>query len=219
MGLPAGPEDARLARLSPEGLQRATFAAVRAVVARLTDRGPTVLVLEDLHWADPISLRLTEELAALAGDGPLLLARHQAPRTRPGRIWPRERLRRPMPYCPLRRVELSPLPEEAERALARSLVGPDAGEAVIEAMCAGVEGNPLFLEERLSSLVETGALVRDGTSWRLSGRPGHGGPRSVGTPHPLPGGPARPASPGDHHLCLGARAGVRPEPPRRGGRA
>ena len=35
MGLPAGPEEARLARLSPEGLQRATFAAVRAVVARL----------------------------------------------------------------------------------------------------------------------------------------------------------------------------------------
>ena len=35
-------------------------------------------------------------------------------------------------------------------------------------MCAGVEGNPLFLEERLSSLVETGALVRDETAWRLS---------------------------------------------------
>ena len=35
MGLPAGPEEAHLARLSPEGLQRATFAAVRAVVAQL----------------------------------------------------------------------------------------------------------------------------------------------------------------------------------------
>jgi hypothetical protein len=48
-------------------------------------------------------------------------------------------------------------------------VGPNAAEAVIEAMCAGVEGNPLFLEERLSLLVETGALVKDGTTWYLSG--------------------------------------------------
>jgi class 3 adenylate cyclase/tetratricopeptide (TPR) repeat protein len=171
MGLPPGPEDARLARLSPEGLQRATFAAVRAVVARLTDRGPTVLVLEDLHWADPISLRFTEELAALAGDGPLLLLATRRPEPDPG-VSGLESALEAGAYCPLRRVELSPLPEEAERALARSLVGPDAGEAVIEAMCTGVEGNPLFLEERLSSLIETGALVRDGTSWRLSDTPG-----------------------------------------------
>jgi adenylate cyclase len=42
MGLPPGPEEARLARLSPEGLQRATFASVYAVMARMVDMGPTV---------------------------------------------------------------------------------------------------------------------------------------------------------------------------------
>ena len=73
-----------MARLSPEGLQRATFASVSAVMARLAAKGPTVLVLEDLHWADPTSLRLTEELAALAQDSPSVAARHQAPRARPG---------------------------------------------------------------------------------------------------------------------------------------
>jgi DNA-directed RNA polymerase specialized sigma24 family protein len=31
-----------------------------------------------------------------------------------------------------------------------------------------VDGNPLFLEERFLSLVETGALVKEGTSWSLS---------------------------------------------------
>ena len=69
-------EEAQLARLSPEGLQRATFAAVRAVVARLISRGPTVLVLEDLHWADPTSLRLTEELASPGRGRPPVPARH-----------------------------------------------------------------------------------------------------------------------------------------------
>src|SRR5208282_4620282 len=67
-------------------------------------------------------------------------------------------------------LELSPLAEEAEEgALARSLIGPGASQGVIEAMCSGVEGNPLFLEERFSSMVETGALVKNGTAWRLSG--------------------------------------------------
>jgi len=169
MGLPPGPGEAGQARLSPEGLQRATFAAVRAVVARLTDRGPTVLVLEDLHWADPISLRLTGELAALAADGPLLLLATRRPEPDPG-VSGLERALEADADCPLRKVELSALPKQSERALARSLVGPNAGEAVIEAMCAGVEGNPLFLEERLSSLVETGALVRGETTWHLSGR-------------------------------------------------
>jgi DNA-binding SARP family transcriptional activator len=84
MGLRAGPDEARLARLSPEDLQRATFAALKAVVARLAEKGPTVLVLEDLHWADPISVRLTEELAALAGDGPLLLLATRRPEPDPG---------------------------------------------------------------------------------------------------------------------------------------
>jgi len=171
MGLPPGPEEGRPARLSPEGLQRATFAAVRAVVARLVDRGPTVLVLEDLHWADPISLRLTGELAALGADGPLLLLATRRPEPDPG-VSGLESSLEAGAHGPLRRVELSPLPAEAERALARSLVGPGAGEAVIEAMCAGVEGNPLFLEERLSSLLETGALVRDETAWRISATPG-----------------------------------------------
>ena len=176
MGLPPGPEEARLARLSPEGLQRATFAAVGAVVARLVDRGPTVLVLEDLHWADPISLRLTEELAALAAEGPLLMLLTRRPEPDPG-VSGLESALEADAHCPLRTVELSPLPEEAERALARSLIGPGAGEAVIEAMRAGVEGNPLFLKERLSSLVETGALVRDGTTWHLSGSAGTGVPQ------------------------------------------
>ena len=64
LGVRRGPEGGCLARLSPEGLQRATFASVGAIMARLAATGPTVLVLEDLHWADPTSLRLTEELAA-----------------------------------------------------------------------------------------------------------------------------------------------------------
>ncbi len=171
MGLSSGPGTDRLGRLSPEGLQRATFAAVRSLVARLAVRGPTVLLLEDLHWADPISLRLTEELAVLTGDGPLFVLLTRRPEPDAG-VSGLEGALEANASCALRKIELSPLPAEAERALAQSLVGADTSEAVIDTICAGVEGNPLFMEERLSSLVETGALVREGGIWLLSGRAG-----------------------------------------------
>ena len=108
MGLRSGPEAARLARLSPEGLQRATFAAVSAAMARLAAIGPTVLVLEDLHWADPISLRLTEELAGLAQDAPLLLLATRRPEPDPG-VSALESALDTTSLCPFQRVELAPL--------------------------------------------------------------------------------------------------------------
>jgi predicted ATPase len=73
MGLGAGEDTAWLSRLSPEELQRATFGALHALVARLTAYGPTVLVLEDLRWADPTSIRFTEEIAGLVRHKPLLV--------------------------------------------------------------------------------------------------------------------------------------------------
>ena len=77
----SGPGKARPAfpPLSPEQLQRATFAALVALISRLLLHGPTVLVLEDLHWADPTSLRLTEELSSLTKAGPLLLVLTRRP--------------------------------------------------------------------------------------------------------------------------------------------
>ncbi len=70
MGLSTAPG---FARMTPQELQRETFSALRAVVPRLISLGPTLMMLEDLHWADPTSLRLSEDLATLASEGPLLV--------------------------------------------------------------------------------------------------------------------------------------------------
>ncbi len=153
MGLPAG---AALGRMSPGDVQRATFAAWRSVVTRLVATAPVVLVLEDLHWADPTSLRLTLDLAGLAaGRRLLILATSRTP-------W----------EGPVRGCSCSPLPGAAEEELARSLVGADASPEVLQTVLASADGNPLFLEERLASLLETGALVRERDEWRLSHAPG-----------------------------------------------
>ena len=70
--------------MSPAELQHVTFAAVRSLLAKLVSRGPTVLALEDLHWSDPTSLRLTAELASLASNGPLLVLVTRRPEPDPG---------------------------------------------------------------------------------------------------------------------------------------
>jgi len=168
MGLQPGQHAERLGRLSPEGLQRATFASVRSVVGRLASKGPTVLVLEDLHWADPISIRLTAELATLAQEVPLLLITTRRPEPDPG-VSALETTLENGSARTFRRLELSALSDEAESELARSMVGGEAADDVITTLRRNVDGNPLFLEQRFNSLVETGALVKDATSWSLSG--------------------------------------------------
>ncbi len=160
-----------LVGLSPEALQQATFAAVRALVARLAEAGPTVLVLEDLHWADPTSLRLTEELADIAAASALLVLATRRPELASGELALQGSLRS-KGVCQVHRIDLSPLPAGDERELARSLVGGTIGREVIDAVCTNTEGNPLFLEERFSSLVESGALFTDEGRWSVRPAPG-----------------------------------------------
>ena len=166
MGLGLGNAGPALARVTPEQLQRSTFEAVRALVSRLVAHGPTVLVLEDLHWADPTSLHLTEELSSLAKEGPLLLVLTRRPEPDPG-VSTLEVALGADQGLKLRRLELSPLAQSVERDLARSLLGEGALDDVVEAVSEGAEGNPFFLEERLFSLLDTGALVRGEAGWQL----------------------------------------------------
>jgi tetratricopeptide (TPR) repeat protein len=170
MGLGPGKAGPGPAQLSPEQLQRATFEALKALVSKLVTHGPTVLVLEDLHWADPTSLHLTEELSSLAKDGPLLLVLTRRPEPDPGVSALEGGLERDsgLKLC---RLELSPLPQDAERDLTRALIGGEVSDEIVDVVSQTAGGNPLFLEERLSSLMETGALIGDETGWRLeSGR-------------------------------------------------
>ncbi|MGD0559575.1 MAG: AAA family ATPase [Streptosporangiaceae bacterium] len=152
MGLPAG---AAMGRRAPKEIHRVTFAAWHSLVTQLLTVGPAVLVLEDLHWADPTSRHLTADLAGLAVDRALLVILT----SRPDPGWEAE---------PAHRITLGRLSGQAERELARSLMGAGASADILDTVLANVDGNPLFIEERLSSLLETKALVREHGAWQLS---------------------------------------------------
>ena len=156
MGLPAGAE---LGRMGPEELQRAIFAALHSMISRLVASRPAVLALEDLHWADPTSLHLTAHLARLTTSRPLLVLATSRPGPDFSDI---------SEYSPVRRVTLHPLPAQAQRELVLSLIGGQVSQEALDTVLASADGNPLFLEERLSSLLETKALRDENGTWVLA---------------------------------------------------
>jgi class 3 adenylate cyclase/tetratricopeptide (TPR) repeat protein len=123
-----------------------TFWGVRRLLESLARDTPLVLVLEDVHWAEPTLLDLVEYLMARTA-GPLLLicvARPELLDLRPA--WP-------VSGPSARAILLEPLGDEESRRLASGLGVP--AEAV-ERVVVTAEGNPLFLEEFARMVLEEG---------------------------------------------------------------
>jgi class 3 adenylate cyclase len=128
------------------------FFSARVLVESLASETPTLLLFEDIHWADTSLLDLLETLAARVRDVPLLLlalARTELLTDRPswGGGLPT--------YTALL---LDPLSGEASEQLAELLLArsdEQNGRAADVARTA--EGNPLFIEELAASLSERSA--------------------------------------------------------------
>jgi class 3 adenylate cyclase len=140
-------------RAADVGDRQVLFFSVRRFVEALASQQPTLLVYEDVHWADSSLLDLVEHLASRVRDVPLVLltlARPELLDTRPS--W----ASRLPSYSSIR---LEPLGEEDSRDLARELL-QSHGESNIDRLAATAEGNPLFIEE-LAASVSEGATATD----------------------------------------------------------
>jgi class 3 adenylate cyclase/tetratricopeptide (TPR) repeat protein len=138
--------------------------AVRRFLEVLAARRPLVVVIDDLHWAQPTLLDLIEQVVTLTREAPTLLvavARPELLEQRPG--WSGGHLNAST-------LLLEPLAADESATLLEHL----AGEAALPAEAVGritrtAEGNPLFLEELLAMLIEEGRLRRDGGHWVADG--------------------------------------------------
>jgi ABC-type oligopeptide transport system substrate-binding subunit len=168
LGLVLEPDAAtRLSDLSPEALQYRTFEVVRALFRRLAESGPVVVAVEDLHWADPTSVQLTESLLGLAEESAVLLLVALRPE-RDHPAWAvKEAGAREYPHR-TREIALEALSGDAERDLLDALVGRGVlPEHLRRKLLDDAEGNPFYLEELVRSLADQGALVRDGGNFRF----------------------------------------------------
>jgi ABC-type transport system substrate-binding protein len=168
LGLAVEPEaQARLSELSPEALQYRTFGVMRELLARLGADGPVFLVLEDLHWADPTSLQLLEDLLEATEVLPLLLVLSSRPERDHPSWHAKETAARLFPHR-TREIALEALSGDAGRELLHALVGASTLPAEMERrILEPAEGNPFFLEEIVRSLTDAGALVPEGDGWRF----------------------------------------------------
>jgi class 3 adenylate cyclase len=130
------------------------FFSARCFIEAVARDRPTLLVFEDIHWADQNLLDLIEMLAARLHELPILLlclARPELLDLRPG--WAGGLLSSMA-------VPLEPLDHEASRELVRKLLGSiddGAGHAQVEGLAETAEGNPLFIEQLAAALTERSA--------------------------------------------------------------
>jgi class 3 adenylate cyclase len=149
------------------------FRAARRFAETLAEAGPTLLVFEDLHWADSGTLDLLEVLASRVRDVPLMLlalARPDLLATRPawGGGLPA--------YTAL---SLEPLAQADARELAALLLQRRARDQHELRVVETAEGNPLFIEELAAATIERPAssaadlptTIRELISARLDGLP------------------------------------------------
>jgi class 3 adenylate cyclase/tetratricopeptide (TPR) repeat protein len=127
-----------------------TFWATRRLLEHLAQARPLILALDDLQWADETFLDLIEYLAGWTGDAPLLtlcLARPELLERRPSWLVGPDSTS----------IRLEPLSQEESEELLDVLRGDaEVSPDVLAAIAAAAEGNPLFVEQMLAMIKETG---------------------------------------------------------------
>jgi class 3 adenylate cyclase/tetratricopeptide (TPR) repeat protein len=136
-------------------------AALRAFVTRLfaqcAERRRFIVAIEDVHWAKPSDVELLHALAQTAREAPFVLAMSSRMEGDPLG----DRLCAVAETAAVRVVDLRPLSVPAARLIARDFRGAD--DALLASCVAQAEGNPLFLEQLLVHVAETGSREVPGT--------------------------------------------------------
>lgn len=128
-----------------------TFRAVRRLFETFAGSSPLILIFDDVHWAEQTLLDLVDHIADWSREAPILLlcmARPEFLDSRPG--WGGGKMNAAT-------ILLEPLSEgEAETLIENLLVGLDLSDHVRQRITASAEGNPLFVEQMLALLAQSG---------------------------------------------------------------
>lgn len=142
--------------LAPDQRQRRLHSAFTGWFRHLAEQAPLVLTVEDLHWADGETLAVLDRVAdALPASRQMLLLDHRPEFTH---AWPDS----------ISAVKVEPLTRDSTLELIRRMLGDAVGNHGLARLLAErTGGNPFFLEECISSLLEQGALVGRAGDYRL----------------------------------------------------
>jgi class 3 adenylate cyclase len=159
---------AQIQNLDPGTLQAKYASALKSLFITLAAKKPLVILCEDLHWADPSSTEILTRLIPLASEAPVFFcftSRHE--QDAPG--WQLFVAARAILGGGLEEMYLKQLSDSATGQMVSNLLETkDLPEEVTRLVSTKAEGNPLFVEEVIRTLVECGALVRREGVWATS---------------------------------------------------
>lgn len=154
----AMPAATKSLKITPQRQRRRTIEMLRSMIVGTARQTPTLLIVEDLHWADPSTLDTLDDIVAVTQGAKLLVVMTFRPDFAP-------------PWSTsdnVAELNLARLNDgEAER-----LIGSVTGEwrlpeTVVRRIVSRADGNPLFVEEMTKAVVEAG-LADSGGGQELS---------------------------------------------------
>jgi DNA-binding SARP family transcriptional activator len=144
--------------LPAEQERRYLFNSVLEVLARTAAGRPTLLILDDIHWADEPTMLLIAHIAErLAGMPVLIVGLYRDNELDAGRPLSKtfvELIRRRL----AQRLRLERLPADGVSQMLTGLANQEPPPRLVEVVYAQTEGNPFFTEEVFRHLVEEGRL-------------------------------------------------------------
>lgn len=136
-------------KITPQRQRRRTIEVLRSLIVGTAQLMPTLLIVEDLHWADPSTLDTLDDLIAVAHDAKLLVVMTFRPDFAP-----------PWPVVDnVVELNLARLSDsEAEHLIGGITVEMHLPAAVIRRIVSRADGNPLFAEEMTKAVLEAARL-------------------------------------------------------------
>ena len=154
-----------LEKLSPKVWKDLTFTTVAEAIQAISERQPTILFFDDLHWADSASLALLHYISrVLAFEKVLIIATfrseelHPTPEGQPHSLVETIRLMRREDL--LKEISLLNLSKLDVVKVAEHMAGGSLDPKLLTKLVADSQGNPLFVVESLRMLLENRQLVQ-----------------------------------------------------------
>lgn len=149
-------EDQEWKNLEPTEKRREIIEAITALFIFQERRTPLLIIVEDVHWIDSETRIILYNVLSLLRGVRIFLVVTQRPEG-------------DLADPDLLRLELSPLAELASQEMLDRLIGRDVTlQSIRSRIVAKAQGNPLFLEELVRSLAETGGFEGEPGGYRLS---------------------------------------------------
>jgi tetratricopeptide (TPR) repeat protein len=160
--LPGVDRTAVPADLPPEGALERLFTVLAETIGNLTAERPLLLILDDLHWADDLSLKFLRQLpqSYFSDRRLLLLGTYRSDEVPPA-------LRQWLDTGGVGTLAVGRLNEAAINSLVADMLAlPEAPAGLQEFLVRHSNGNPFFVAEYLRAAVAEGLLYREGGRWQ-----------------------------------------------------